>query len=196
MGRFVNLTGRRFGRLTVIERYGHDKYNKILYRCLCDCGNEKVVLGRSLLNGKCKSCGCLNLVVKKEKSKYRGLAQEESRLYHIWKGMRSRCLNQNNNSYDDYGGRGIDVCPEWADDASGFETFVSWARSHGYSSNLSIDRINNNRGYYPDNCRWADWNIQANNRRRPKMITNQYGVWPYRNMPLPTPPKEDINHVG
>ena len=83
------------------------------------------------------------------------------------------------------------VCKEWADPYCGFVSFVKWAKYHGYEEQLSIDRINNDKGYYPSNCRWVDWNVQANNRRKPTMITNQYGKWPYKDMPLPEPPKEE-----
>ena len=190
MGKFNDLAGQKFGRLTVLELYGRDKYGKILYKCRCDCGNEHITHGRSLLNGHCQSCGCLNHDVKIENSKYGGLAQQEKRLYQIWKSMMARCNNPNHKNYKDYGGRGISVCKEWADPYCGFVSFVKWAKYHGYEEQLSIDRINNDKGYYPSNCRWVDWNVQANNRRKPTMITNQYGKWPYRDMPLPEPPEE------
>ena len=95
--------------------------------------------------------------------------------------MQSRCFDNKNKSYPDYGGRGITVCAKWSDKQTGFIEFVKWAKNHGYSENLSIDRIDFNGNYEPQNCRWADWIVQANNRRKPKMVKNQYGTWGYRN---------------
>lgn len=192
MGTFRDLSDMRFSRLRVIERAGHDKYGKILYRCICDCGNEKITLGRSLLNGGCKSCGCLNHDVKIQNGVHHGLAQKNRRLYQIWKGMKARCNRPTSDSYKDYGARGIKICDSWDDNATGFKSFVEWALKNGYQDTLSIDRINNSEGYSPENCRWTDWYTQANNRRRPLMVKNQYGIWSYRNAtPLPEPPKED-----
>ena len=181
MGKFKDLSGMKFGRLTVIEQAGHDGYGKILWRCQCDCGAEKVTHGRSLVNGNCKSCGCLNLDVKRANEKYHGLSTEERRLYTCWKSMRSRCFDPKSKSYPDYGGRGITVCEEWANSESGFLQFLQWATANGYAEHLSIDRIDYNGDYEPSNCRWGDWIVQANNRRRPVAVKNQYGVWGYRN---------------
>ena len=138
--------------------------------------------------------------MKREKAKHHGLTSDERRLYSCWKSMISRCFNPNSHSYNDYGGRGIKVCEEWADKETGFPTFVKWAKEHGYKESLTIDRIDFNGDYRPENCRWTDWVTQANNRRKPEKVRNQYGVWPYRHIfPAPTdrrPPEGEDGDVN
>lgn len=181
MGKFKDITGIKFNNLTVIEQAGRDRYGKILWRCKCDCGNITVTHGRDLINNHCKSCGCLRNADRDKNGRFRGLS--DTRIYRIWKGMIARCHNPNCDSYSDYGGRGIVVCDEWQG-TQGFFNFLSWALNNGYSDALSIDRVNNNDGYNPANCRWATWVQQANNRRKPKKAVNQYGEWDYKT-PLP-----------
>jgi hypothetical protein len=185
VGKFKDLAGMKFNKLTVIEQAGHDKYNKILWRCMCDCGRETITHGRDLVNGHCKSCGCALNEHRREEGRFKGLSN--TRPFRIWKGMIARCFNLNCESYSDYGGRGISVCSEWQG-TQGFFNFLSWALNNGYSNDLSIDRVDNNGDYEPSNCRWATWTQQANNRRKPDKVVNQYGEWNYR-MPLPEPYK-------
>lgn len=167
MGKFNDLTGERFGRLTVLGIYGNDKYGKLLYRCWCDCGNERITHGRALKSGHCRSCGCLNYDVKIEMSKYKGIAQDNPRLYTIWKGMNARCFNERHKSFKDYGAKGIAVCEDWKH----FEPFKEWALSHGYADDLTIDRIDVSKGYSPDNCRWVSVREQNNNQARTLWLT-------------------------
>lgn len=164
-----DITGKRFGRYTVLKRVENSANRKARWLCRCDCGTEKVVTGYYLRKGRTKSCGCYNrdLITKVGKNNtMHGLSH--TRLYVIWNGMVRRCHNPKAQRYESYGGRGITVCDEWLND---FMTFRAWALSHGYHDDLSIDRIDNNKGYNPDNCRWATDSEQANNMSSNTMIT-------------------------
>ncbi|MGR6911783.1 hypothetical protein RCJ96_22895 [Bacillus sp. BSL6] len=160
MPSFKDLTGKKFNRLTVIKKFGLNKHKKITWLCCCDCGTKKVVLGASLVNGQTKSCGCLQ----KEKVTNRNYKHGKScsRLYRIWRNMKDRCTNPNRPDYQNYGARGIRVCNEWFNN---FQLFYDWSMNNGYEDNLSIDRIDGNEGYRPNNCRWATSKEQARNIR-------------------------------
>lgn len=177
MPEFIDLTGDRYGRLTVIGYAGH-KGGRTAWRCRCDCGNEVITTGNQMRRGKTRSCGCLADEIKGERAR-QGLAHcgehmirhglHGSRLYLIWKAMRQRCNDTNSKDYPDYGGRGINVCSEWND----FKAFYNWAMAAGYKPDAAfgectLDRIDNSQGYRPDNCRWVSLKVQANNRRKRK----------------------------
>ena len=159
-----NLTGQKFGLLTVIERCKENtKQGKPQWLCKCDCGNTHTVSAASLKSGKVKSCGCLS---KNPRTYKHGMTK--TNLYSIWHNMKDRCYRKSHHAYKDYGGRGIYVCAEWKDD---FIPFYEWAISSGYHDGLSIDRKDNDMPYSPDNCRWVTMQTQANNRRTNHLIT-------------------------
>ena len=170
------LCGEKFTRLTVV-RFHHKTRHHNFYECRCDCGNYKIVRQQHLLNGKIKSCGCYNrerasqAMKANQLGRTHGLAQ--TRLYKIWLAMKARVTNPHRKGYKDYGGRGIKICESWLN----FENFYQWALANGYDKNLSIDRINTNGDYCPDNCRWATMEVQQNNKRNNHMIDWEGGTY-------------------
>lgn len=234
MDKPIDLTGMKFGRLTVLNRVKNNKDGRTMWRCMCDCGNERIVMGKCLRNGHTKSCGCLsremasyNSLIDRTGEKYglltvlhRGqdyispngkryvrwvcrcecgnvtevcafdLASghtkscgckksiaasithtkhggRKDRLYKVLSNMKNRCYNEKSKDYKYYGGRGITICDEWL---SSYSKFKEWAYMHGYddsacSGECTIDRIDVNGNYEPNNCRWVSMDVQSKNRR-------------------------------
>lgn len=160
MSKLIDLTGKTFGRWTVLYRDGTDKRGSVMWRCRCECGTEATVRGSSLTSGNSKSCGCYNHDSKVANATKHG--QSQSRLYGIWEGMKSRCYDCNWHVYPYYGGRGITVCDEWR---TSFQSFLEWANTHGYTDDLTIERVDVNGNYEPSNCIWIPKDQQMQNRR-------------------------------
>ena len=168
---FQDLTGQKFGKLTVIS-FSHRENNRTYWKCKCDCGSIKIYRADFLKRSIAPSCGCS----RKEKTriicrelgysrKTHGLCN--TRLYKIYHNMKDRCYRKSCKAYKDYGGRGIFICKEWLEN---FKMFYEWAINNGYEDNLTIDRKDNNLGYSPDNCRWITQKEQCLNRRCNKLI--------------------------
>lgn len=164
---FEDLTGKRYGRLTVVRRLKPEeiKHKNTNWLCICDCGNYIHASAGRLNNGTTRSCGCLKNEYKEAIGNLnRKYEHQNKRLYGIYRAMLGRCFNSKGKSYDRYGGRGISVCDEWIGEF-GFDRFYEWATQNGYSENLTLDRKDNDKGYCPDNCRWITNLAQQNNKR-------------------------------
>jgi hypothetical protein len=165
MYKYNDLTGKKYGRLTVVGQYGRSKDRHILWKCVCDCGHEAIVAGRDLTSGHSKSCGCLQ----KETThtiRYKH-GDRDARLYSVWKSMKKRCENKRCKSYHWYGAKGVSVCTEWME----YKTFKEWALANGYDSlapfgECTIDRIDPYGNYEPSNCRWISMSEQSKNKRK------------------------------
>mgnify|MGYP006992064717 CR=1 FL=1 len=166
MGKFIDITGQKFNRLTAISIYGKNADNRITWLCKCDCGNEVVVAGKQLRSGQTKSCGCYNKELTTIRNTKHG--KRYTRLYRIWLLMKNRCNNPKDKYYYCYGGKGVKVCDEWTNN---FESFYEWSIASGYNDKLSIDRIDSDKGYQPDNCRWTTNKEQQNNKTNNHYIT-------------------------
>ena len=160
-----DLTGKKFGRLVVIEFAGVCGNGTAKWLCECECGRRTTPTGHALRSGKTVSCGCYS----REKLATSNLQHGNSnkRIYSIWRMMLQRCERIEHKYYAYYGGRGISVCNEWHD----FETFEKWAYANGYKERLTLDRVNNDGNYCPENCRWATQKEQANNRSNSRRIS-------------------------
>lgn len=175
MGKFEDITGKRYGRILILSRAGNGgsiKKPTVRWNCKCDCGAEKVIEGHSLKNGRTKSCGCLNNEKRNNNLVHKTHDGSQTRIYKIYAHMKARCLNKKNPKYKVYGGRGIRICKEWMND---FAAFRAWAMESGYSDTLTIERINNDGNYEPSNCRWATMYEQSQNKQN-TVLVNFEGV--------------------
>ena len=161
----LNLTGQKYGRLTVVKQSEY-KNKKVYWLCKCDCGNFCKVPTGNLRSGNTTSCGCIHRDMMRKRLKTHG--HTNTRLYVIWSGVKDRCYNVHCKIYKYYGQRGIKLCDDWKDK---FQSFYDWAISNGYDDTLTIDRIDANGNYEPNNCRFVTQKEQARNRRSNRNYT-------------------------
>jgi len=176
----IDLTGQQFGRLIVLSDTGKRRHRGIIWLCKCACGKLVEVLSSDLKSGNTKSCGCFQKeIAKKIMTTFRknmkkpqfihgdNCGGKQSRLYRIWHNMKSRCYNSNSINYKYYGDKKIKICKEWKNN---YMMFKNWALANGYKKDLTIDRINNNKGYYPENCRWISLSENLKNKTGGKFV--------------------------
>lgn len=170
MPKFIDLTGERYGRLTVLRRSSKNctpnGTPRVYWECLCNCGNMATVSSNGLRCGRTKSCGCL--YTERIQSANITHGGRKTRLYNIWSNMKQRCINPKGTMFEYYGGRGIAVCPDWL---NSFSSFQNWALSSGYTDELTLDRLDNDGDYCPENCHWIPMFEQAKNRRNIHNLT-------------------------
>jgi len=159
----TNVFGK-YGRLSIIEEVAGTPFSRE-FLCACDCGKTIVVSLNRLLSGNTKSCGCLKRDRNKRVFTKHGFSG--TRLYRTWASMKDRCFREKCPAYKNYGGRGITICEEWME----FQPFYNWAMANGYQDNLTIERTDNDRDYYPENCRWIPKEDQPKNRRTLNVIS-------------------------
>ena len=163
MKRLIDLTNEKIGRWTIIKRKGKNANGKILWLCVCECGNYRMVLGDNLRNGVTKSCGCLKNEKIKERALKHGMTKTPT--YITWLNIKQRCFNHKNKRYPNYGGMGITVCEAWLK----FENF--YADMGKRPEGLTVERIDNELGYFKDNCKWGTYAEQSRNTQNNIMIT-------------------------
>lgn len=173
MPRINDLTGKKFGKLTAIKRVGKSKQGRYLWLCKCECGGEKVVVHSDLVTGNTKTCGCVIT------NTSHGMSR--SKLYKKWTDIKMRCYNPKNKNFKNYGQRGIKMCEEWKND---FSSFAIWAMQNGYDDSAprgkyTIDRIDVNGDYTPENCRLVDIQTQERNKRN-----TYYAKYNGKNIPV------------
>lgn len=171
MSKFTDLTGNKYGRLKVICRAKdilRGNRPRTAFECKCDCGTVKIIDAGDLKSGRINSCGCLKSEITSKRMGTHRLTK--TRLHNIWTGMKTRCNNENQTSFERYGKRGIKVCEDWEN----FSDFYNWAVYNGYADNLTIDRIDNDKGYIPENCRWTNYTTQSRNQKIRK--NNKTGI--------------------
>ena len=174
----IDITGERYGRLTAVKYIGSNKGQGSLWLFRCDCGAYVVKMAGNVRHGNTRSCGCLRRELRAARNKAEAThGESKTRLYGVWHGMKERCTSPTHKDYPRYGAVGRTLCDEWK---NSYEAFRDWSLANGYDpeapyGKCTLDRIDNSKGYSPENCRWVDMSAQARNRRKGYEIYNLKG---------------------